>query len=305
MNDQPRKQRHHYIPQFYLSGFTKTSSNNGKLYVFDKDRQNSWDSSPKNAAYEYDFYAIDGIGTDDRMFVEKELSNLEGNWSSVLRWVIENESIPSDESFDELMMFMAFMYSRIPKIRNITNDFTDKIFRSIDNQMIDTPEQQKQFSQKLEEQGITFSDGKYKLKNDQSFHNGNMFEGARLVAPILSQRNWQIWKAKDDSPDLICSDNPVAPTWLISEQGLLPAMLESPFSLVSMPLNRRIALVGVLDEEVPEIAMEENYIAAVNAMTMMYANQLYSSGDDFVWTMNDGSIGKYEDFKQAIQNAAK
>ena len=53
------------------------------------------------------------------------------------------------------------------------------------------------------------------------------------------------------------------------------------------------------------IIMDKKEVAAVNAMTMMYANQLYSSGDDFVWTMNDGSIGKYEDFKQAIQNAAK
>ena len=156
MNNQPRK--HHYIPQFYLRGFTKTNSNDGKLYVFDKSRVRSWDSSPKNAAHQNDFYAIDVNDTDDKMFVEKELSNLEGKWSSVLKWVIENESVPADELFDELMMFVAFMYSRTPKIRNKTNDFTDKILRPINHQMVATPERQKHLRLQLEEKGILYSD---------------------------------------------------------------------------------------------------------------------------------------------------
>ena len=134
-----------------------------------------------------------------------------------------------------------------------------------------------------------------------------MLKGAFGVALSLSQRNWQIWKAKDDAPDLICSDFPLSPTWAIPfhDHRVLPVMLDSPFTLVSMPLNRRFALIGVLDEELPEIAMRENDIAAVNSMTIMHANQLYSSESDFVWSTVEGSIGKREDLKRTLEDTGK
>ena len=311
MSNQPRK--HHYIPQFYLRGFTKTNSNDGKLYVFDKSRVRSWDSSPKNAAHQNDFYAIDVNDTDDRMFVEKELSNLEGKWSSVLRWVIENESVPADESFDELMLFVAFMYSRIPKIRNKTKGFADKLIKSIKDQMIATPESQKQLRLQLENLGILYSDERYKelisfikdrecaLKNDQSFHIVNMFEGALEVALSLSQRNWQIWKAKDDASDLICSDFPVSLFRPMTDNSPLPPLLASQDTKVIFPINRRIALVGMFEKLLPKYEMDENDVAVVNRITLMNADQLYSSEKNFVWTTNEASVGKREDLEHALK----
>jgi hypothetical protein len=273
----------------------------------------SWESSPKNAAHQKDFYAINADRTKDNMFVEKELSNFEGSWSSVLKWVIENESVPTDESFEELMMFVAFMYSRTPKIRNNIKGFSDELIRSISHQMIATSAQQKQLRQNLEKQGILYSDeeykafisfiedGEYTLKTDQSLHIGNIFEGALKVALSLRQRNWQIWKAKDDSPDLICSDFPFSITRLVAENSLLPPLLESQDTMVSIPINRRIALIGVYEKEYPQYAMDENDVAVINRMTLMHANQLFSSEDDFVWSTDEGSIGKLEDLKRALK----
>jgi hypothetical protein len=76
---------------------------------------------------------------------------------------------------------------------------------------------------------------------------------------------------------------------------LISPAFGTPNTIVSVPLNRRLALVGVLDEELPSIEMDRDEIAAVNSMTGMYANQLFSPEPDFVWTMKDYSVGSLQD----------
>jgi hypothetical protein len=53
---------HHYIPQFYLRGFTKSRSKNGKLVVIDAIRNSNYESSVKNIGAERDFNRVDSPG---------------------------------------------------------------------------------------------------------------------------------------------------------------------------------------------------------------------------------------------------
>jgi hypothetical protein len=70
---QPRK--HHYVPQFYLAGFTDDGTLGGSLHVTDRTRRKVWPSNPKNAAHQRDFHKIEGT---DPMIVEKLLGQCEG-----------------------------------------------------------------------------------------------------------------------------------------------------------------------------------------------------------------------------------
>ena len=45
MAGQPRK--HHYVPQFYLAGFTENDSKDGQLFVLDKEQRKTWAKTPK------------------------------------------------------------------------------------------------------------------------------------------------------------------------------------------------------------------------------------------------------------------
>lgn len=64
MAHRPRK--HHYLPCFYLAGFTIAGSDCDRLYVFDQQQIKSWPSTPRNAAHERDFYAeIDTVECGD------------------------------------------------------------------------------------------------------------------------------------------------------------------------------------------------------------------------------------------------
>jgi hypothetical protein len=47
MANQSRK--HHYVPEFYLAGFTESGTDDGRLHVLDKEQLRQWPSTPKGA----------------------------------------------------------------------------------------------------------------------------------------------------------------------------------------------------------------------------------------------------------------
>ncbi len=128
MAGQPRK--HHYVPQFYLAGFTKNDCKEGDLYVLDKEQGKTWKSTPKGSAHKRDFHAIDPEPGGDPMAVEKAMAQVEGQWSAALADVIEKKALPEDESFGDLMMFVAFMAVRVMRIRDIVSDGIDRVSKA-------------------------------------------------------------------------------------------------------------------------------------------------------------------------------
>jgi hypothetical protein len=48
-------QKHHFVPQCYLAGFTDGGSKTGKLCVFDFQVRRFFRTKPKNVAFEIDF----------------------------------------------------------------------------------------------------------------------------------------------------------------------------------------------------------------------------------------------------------
>ena len=127
-----------------------------------------------------------------------------------------------------------------------------------------------------------------------------MLQMGVLEAPLLSRRKWFIWTAKEDAPDLICSDSPVAPTWLVPVEGPLAPAFGTPNTIVSIPLNRRIALVSMLEEELGPLDLDQDGVAAVNSMTGLYSNQLYSASSDFVWITKEHRVAKASDLLEAL-----
>lgn len=57
-NAKPPRQ-HHYVPAFYLAGFTAGGTKDGKLFVIDRKRATTYETTPRNAAKSRDFYAVE------------------------------------------------------------------------------------------------------------------------------------------------------------------------------------------------------------------------------------------------------
>lgn len=280
MAGQPRK--HHYVPQFYLAGFTENDSKDGQLFVLDREQRKTWTRTPKGTAHKRDFHAVEATPGGDPMVVEKALSHVEGQWSAALASVIDQKALPEGDSFGDLMMFVAFMAVRVPRIRETITDFIDDVRQSQEFAR-EWAEQQGHRVQEVNEHEFEVF--------DKTWHVQQMVQMAAPLAPLLSLRKWCLWIADETAPDLICSDSPVAPTWAVPMRGPMSPAFGTPNTIVSVPLNRRIALVSMIEEELPAMNLDRDGVAAVNSMTAMYAKQLYSSGPDFVWTMADYSVG--------------
>jgi hypothetical protein len=70
--NEPRK--HHYLPQFYLAGFTKTDARDGRLWVFDKRKLKQWATSPADAAAIRDYNTLDKVARGQRTAVEEAIT---------------------------------------------------------------------------------------------------------------------------------------------------------------------------------------------------------------------------------------
>lgn len=315
MGNQPHK--HHTVPQFYLAGFTKSDSKDGDLFVLDQTQQKSWKSTPRNSAHSRDFHAIEaGLGKDP-MIIEKTLAEFETQWGSAVRQVIQRQAIPDDDSFGDLMMFVASMAVRVVRFREILADFVDRVSKSEIVASFSTEEGRAAFRKVIEEQVQDLSDeafeelvayglsGQFDVDFEQTWHVQQMVLATANLAPLLSLRKWTLWIADDGVPDLICSDSPVAPTWASQVNGPYSPAFGTPNTIVSIPLNRRIALVSMLDVQLPERRLDRAAVAAINSATGKYANQLYAPDPDFVWAMKDHRVGNAEDLLMSLRGEQK
>jgi hypothetical protein len=312
MANQPRK--HHFIPQFYLAGFTASDRKDGVLYVLDKEQHIRWKSTPKGSAHKRDFHAVDLGQDEDAMVVEKGLAEMEGRWSEMLRSVIATATVPQDEAFKDLMLFIAFMFARVPQIRKTLSAFTAGLLGDLNALMLSSPQGLARFRRQIEDnKNRALSDGEFdkivaagleghfEFDFEQTWYVEQMLWMSEKLAPILAKRKWQIWKVASDAPDLICSDRPVAPTWLQEQSVPLSPSFGTPNTIVSIPMNRRLVIVSLLEEEIGPITLDRNGVAAVNSMTALYANQLYSSGENFVWLTNDGHVKEADELLVALR----
>jgi len=312
MGDQPRK--HHTVPQFYLAGFTKSDSEDGDLWVLDQERQKSWKSTPKQSAHIRDFHRIEAKPDGDPMIYEKTFAVFESKWSPVVRQVIQRREIPDDESFSDLMMFVAFMAVRVPRIREIQSEFVDRVSKKELHATFSTEVGRTSFRKFIEESGQVLSDtefnemvtyglsGAFEVDFEQTWHVQQMGQSALYLEPILSQREWVLWIADDDAPDLICSDSPVVPTLASSVAGPNTPGFATPNTVVSIPLNRRIALVSMMEKRLPPRRLDRTTIGAINSATGKHANQLYMPENDFVWQMKNRQIGNANDLLSFLKN---
>ncbi len=112
-------ERHHYIPQFYLRGF---SLDNKKLHILDKKSQKPEDM--------YRYQAIEAIAYEKKLYtyrtkdgqtetLEQAFSEVEGKSKNIIQTLSQRGNI-SEEERSILSLFISFMYLRTPANKNET-----------------------------------------------------------------------------------------------------------------------------------------------------------------------------------------
>ena len=132
MANRPRK--HHYVPAFYLAGFTASGSDEDRLNVFDQGQVKGWPATPRTAGYVNDFYVTDlGPGVDPTGFESGILAPIEGKASGVIRTAIETDRLPHGPDLNVLLNFVALMAARTPRIRGLVGQVTDLFVKAQGN----------------------------------------------------------------------------------------------------------------------------------------------------------------------------
>lgn len=284
-----RKRRHHFVPKFYLAGFTDSGSANGTLYVLDTQLSKRWPKSAEDSAHKRDFYTV-SIADGDPLIVEDFLAKLEGKWAPILKSVIADNQLPVGEKLETLMQFVGYMAVRVPGIRTEISDFVAEVRRK------ENFAQDWLIKNGHEVDAQTTRDEAI----DQTWLVQQMIEQANRLWPVLAQRHWCLWKTGDESQHLICSDHPVVPSW-VAPMAATPPGFGIPNTVISIPLCKSMAMVSMLERDIGDRIIGGHEVAALNSTTAMFARQLYSPVLDFMWLKSDATIGNSEDLMNTFK----
>jgi hypothetical protein len=313
--------KHHYIPQFYLSGFTDSGEKSGLLHAHDLQEETTWQAKPANVAFKKDFYKIDapGINVDH---VEKAFAEFEGEAARVLRKITELNKLPGrPKDYGILMYFMAQLVVRRPSVRETAQRQKDDLIRMVLHQHAAMPDDQLRARLEFirskdpdlpEVELETFRDfiksDEYSIEFSQNYHMTHLLKAllptAEALVPVLAARHWVFWLAQE-SANFITNDRPVNLSWTVD---VGPFYANSPgFGLTNtaivFPLSKRLVMYGRFDGPRGAVLPANNQrVALINRVTARSAIRfVYSTDKDFALQKEGGEVGGRNDMFDEIR----
>jgi hypothetical protein len=305
VTDQGR--RHHYVPACYLKHFAVPQDRYaGRLYVYDRDSNRSFASSPDNSAHQRDFYRVDVEGEHPNL-AENAFEALETRFAPTVAGVIERGTLPTDPmARHELYAFVATQAVRTPRVREIQsrfyNDSAMLLIRTLgENKNVFMRELRKS------EPGITGEDAEEmyathleflnakgaRVEMDQTTLVRDVLELAGDLEDVLARRSWILGVAPADA-SFITSDDPVhlQPAGAaVPKNPLWSPGFGDPHTNVIVPLNPRLVLMGLPYEFTARarVRMSRQHVAAINTDIALSAHRfVYSTTPTFAQIGPDG-----------------
>ena len=289
---------HHYIPQFYLKGFLDPNRPKEQLRVIDKIKKESFVTNPRNVGAKRDFNRVDipGKPIDE---VEKLLAEIEREVARVLKYVEENATLPKGTDMEVLLYFVALLYGHNPQFRNNLSGFETTIIKQMLKVLLSNPEIYESYIQQERDAGREVpeyeeakqftEEGNFDIRYGHGHQLGYELQSADKILSLLRHRQWSLFIAEEGVGDFVCSDHPVALVWIEDP----PENPDHPYNIggpglaqsdaeMTIPLNRRMVLVGSFKIPSCVSTVGEKGIADVNDRTILSAmKQIYCSNLDF------------------------
>lgn len=305
--EQKIPKKHHYIPQFYLKGF---SLDNNNLWVYDKQISNPKDVkklTTKAIAFENNFYTYESIDkTKETM--EGLFCQMEGLAANVINKITNGDKIDEQEKAD-LAVFISFLWLRTPKSKKRMANMAANLYEQVSRKSIAmTPNQKlKEF---FETKGQVMSDeeiddlkafatdkkrSKFTLDIPQNYWIKEMLQLGMDITPTFQMCDWEFC-VTDKPYAYITSDNPFM---LIPSKPVHPfyglGLLTSGAKKV-LPLNSKVCLVMHEPKKNPINTyrkVNKDFFRMVNKFT-------YKNAKRFVFSPDEGKLVRLN--KAVIKN---
>lgn len=294
---------HHFIPQCYLKGFARNLSKNSKLLAIDFESKTAFGTSPKSVAVQRDFNRVDlgGLSIDA---LEQDYAKLEGHVATALRAIEETRRFDAIDHLSSIINLIAILAVRTPKGREFRRRIAERVVK--DSFLKNTASREAYDAHeeltREQRQAANISDFPYEIikayvDNDQysvelstMHHIEQELPMFREIFPYLRDRRWRLWIAPEESGGFVTSDHPVGIVWQESHaDGTMPGFA-SPNSSVSFPLSQNMAISGHFDIQGGTYIASREHVAAINTITICFADrQVYSEDERFEY-MWDGGI---------------
>jgi len=290
MASEPR--HHHYLPQCYLRGFTKSGAKNSKVHVLDAERKAHYSTSIRNVGGVRDFNRVEIEGLDPNI-VEKEMGQFESRLATSIR-SFESSARLSGEDRTYIFNLIALLAVRSPQRREHHRAFIEQISKKTLSLMLRDEATWRSQLDQMEAAGravsrdVAFDEvkdfhrrGEYDVVVNRGHHIRVEAETSAAVLETLAARNWVIIRTNEKIGQFITTDNPVNLVWKDAE-SIPPIQRDSPgFGMAStelqFPVTRNIAVTGEFDGPTGTIAATTELVALMNAkMAIMSYDQIFA-----------------------------
>jgi hypothetical protein len=240
---------HHYLPQFYLRGFSREN----RLWVYDRYKNEYRNQTPKNIAVERDYYTVTDEKGEKKTDIEKFFSVIEGKASPVIQNVNARNYISTMER-DILSIFVSFLKVRVPDFEKSNDEYNEKIIKwmnkfmfcdeyhtkvMLDNYERDTGEK---LDIEPDELMRFIHEDEYRIKVNKNFTLGLMLDLGIETAHYLRQMDWLfIYAPKEAS--FVTTDNPFSLIPPLEYNKFWGVGLLTKGTVKYVPLTQRVAVL--------------------------------------------------------------
>ena len=300
--------KHHYISAGYLAGFAVPEARDCVFYVFDLNTRRIRQATPESEAWAYDYHRIDksGIAPD---YFDKILAQFEGAVPAAIK-ALDKNPMCSEDDFAVLLGFIALTAVRTPFFRDGFTRQTELELQLPFEEAVGKAEHWTNLEQWLSKVDTDWThEDTIRLQTDQThakvrvqasyfFH---MLMHWSTLSDLLAERSWSVLIPYGKDDFFICSDNPVGLESPAMEMGDTPLFTDRQ-SILTFPLNRRLALIGRFDEEPFTAEVGREMIARMNMQTLRRATRcLYAPKNTAIGMQKDGSVGYLQDILSLIK----
>jgi hypothetical protein len=245
--------RQHFLPQFYLEGFTR----DGLVAVFDRQEDEIRLQQPVNTAVIGHFYTMRDAEGRRRFEVEEMLSEFEGKAKIAIDKLIGGAGELNEDERSDLAVFLSLAANRTPDMVNslqyvngeMVKRMAKTMFHNEETTFQDLRRDEKHAGETDEELRaqanwmvtVAKHDG-FEVKTDEKWAVGMAIKLALKAAPYFARRHWRVVHRANEKQSFITCDAPVYLTSVDPRPSFYGVGFGSSNAFIAFPLHQSCVL---------------------------------------------------------------
>lgn len=249
--NKPVKKLHHFLPRFYLRGFSSDSDGNIDQYILTED--SIVKAHVNNTGAEKFLYSIQTEESDRDDKIENMFAEFENSMAPAINKARKNPNSLSPDEKEWIVQFVTFQYLRTPKIIDRSGELLEgEMYKRVE-EMANDPERLKRVFERSNTEGHSISELKefmlkkqdaYRIKFSRNHLLGYILKLYGTVFPILFYLNWKILEAPKNHC-FVTSDFPVSTLLRTpTHTEILSGAIGNPLAEIAIPLSSKLCLTA-------------------------------------------------------------